>query len=126
MVDWSVSKNTRSPTFCRKSPTEPGATEVEAALATHPAVREVAVLPLPDPISLESVAAVVVLHKAAPDAAALQQELLEHARLLLPAYKVPSHWHISTQPLPRNAMQKVLKKDLAGLFAASTSAKNIA
>ncbi len=102
------------------------ASEVEAALAAHPAVREVAVLPLPDPISLESVAAVVVLHKAAPDAAALQQELLEHARLLLPAYKVPSHWHISTQALPRNAMHKVLKKDLAGLFAASTSAKNIA
>ena len=104
------------------------ASEVEAALAAHPAVREVAVLPLANAICLECVAAVVVVHSAAVDSdtTALRQELEEHARLLLPAYKVPSHWHISTQALPRNAMHKVLKKDLAGLFAASTSAKNIA
>ena len=95
------------------------ASEIEAALAAHPAVREVAVLPLPDALSLECVAAVVVLH-AEPEyetATAPLPALQAHARLLLPAYKVPSHWHISTQPLPRNAMHKVLKKDLAALFA---------
>jgi len=95
------------------------ASEVEAALASHPAVREVAVLPLPDAVSLECVAAVVVLHHSAPESAALQAELQEHARLLLPVYKVPCHWHISTQPLPRNAMHKVLKKDLAALFGSA-------
>lgn len=95
------------------------ASEVESALASHPAVRELAVLPLPDPVSLECVAAVIVLRQACADAAAqaaLLAELQEHARLLLPAYKVPTHWHLSTQALPRNAMQKVLKKDLAAVF----------
>ena len=94
------------------------ASEVEAALASHPAVREVAVLPLPDPVSLECVAACVV-HAPGLDAAALLPELQEHARLLLPAYKVPSHWQLSTQALPRNAMHKVLKKDLVTAFSTS-------
>jgi long-chain acyl-CoA synthetase len=99
------------------------ASEVEAALAAHPAVREVAVLPLPDAVSLECVAAVVVLHQATANAQAIRA-LEEHARLLLPAYKVPCHWHISTQALPRNAMHKVLKKDLPALFTALPSLKN--
>lgn len=97
------------------------ASEVEAALSTHPAVREIAVLPLPDRVSLECVAAVVVLHHAPPAGVNLQQELQEHARLLLPPYKVPEHWHISTQALPRNAMHKVLKKDLLALFEPHTA-----
>ena len=97
------------------------ASEVEAALASHPAVREVAVLPLADAVCLECVAAVVVLHTPTADTNALQEELQEHARLLLPAYKLPTSWHLSTQPLPRNAMHKVLKKDLGALFATDGS-----
>jgi acyl-CoA synthetase (AMP-forming)/AMP-acid ligase II len=33
----------------------------------------------------------------------------------LAAYKVPAHWEVRSEPLPRNAAGKVLKRVLAGL-----------
>jgi acyl-CoA synthetase (AMP-forming)/AMP-acid ligase II len=83
--------------------------EVENQLLLHPAVRECIVLGVPDADFGEGVGAVVVLHE---DAAADEQQLLEHLRPRLARYKLPTAWSIVTTPLPRNATGKVIRRDV--------------
>lgn len=87
--------------------------EVEAVLGEHPAVEEVAVVGLPDRDLGEIVAAVVVTH---PGASVSEDELRELTAAHLAAFKVPVQWSIRSEPLPRNATGKVLKKDLRRLL----------
>ena len=90
--------------------------EVEEALFTHPAVREVAVIPIPDPKWIEAVTAVVVLEEGAiGDEAAL----IEHARGTLSAFKVPKRVHF-VDALPKNTAGKLLKRELRVRFAPKT------
>ncbi len=77
--------------------------EVEAALLLHPAVREAAVIGLPDEVRGEIVAAYVVA-KAPVDGEALRAFVGER----LAAWKVPRVVRI-VPTLPRNAMGKVVK-----------------
>lgn len=86
--------------------------EVEDALFSHPAVQEVAVIGVPHPKWIEAVTAVVVLR---PGKAAGADELVEHARAMLAAFKVPKHV-LFVDDLPRNASGKVLKRDLRERF----------
>jgi malonyl-CoA/methylmalonyl-CoA synthetase len=90
-----------------------GAGEVEAALLEHPAVREAAVVAVADDDLGERIVAFVVLYPgaAAPPAA----ELSEHVADLLAPHKRPRDVRV-VEGLPRNAMGKVLKKQLAGLL----------
>jgi malonyl-CoA/methylmalonyl-CoA synthetase len=88
-----------------------GAGEVEAALLEHPAVREAAVIGVPDDDLGERIVAFVV---AAPGAAPSAGELADHVAKLLAPHKRPRSVRL-VQALPRNAMGKVLKKQLAGL-----------
>ncbi len=86
--------------------------EVEAVLATHPAVRDVAVVPRPDDVMGETgVAVVVPIDPAAPptlDALrAFASERLAH-------HKLPGDLHL-VDALPLTAMEKVDKKALARL-----------
>src|SRR5205823_11131510 len=60
--------------------------EVEKVLLSHPAVLEVAVLPVPDPQWGEVPKALVVLK---PNAPAGEIELIEHCRSRLAHYKCP-------------------------------------
>ena len=87
--------------------------EVEEALFTHEAVREVAVIPLPHPKWIEAVTAVVVLKAGAT---ADETSLVEHARTLLAPFKVPKRI-VFVDDLPRNAAGKVLKRVLRQRFA---------
>lgn len=80
--------------------------EVEKALATHPAVAEVAVVGLPDPHWGEAVAAWVVL---APGATATPRELMVHLRGRIANYKIPCSYDF-TDRLPRNPSGKVLRR----------------
>ncbi|MDP5181641.1 AMP-binding protein [Blastococcus sp. BMG 814] len=83
--------------------------EVENALAAHPAVGEVAVLGVPDPMMGEKVGAVVVPlpgHDLDPE------DLLAFARERLADFKVPQFVAVRTDPLPRNPGGKVLKPPL--------------
>lgn len=84
-------------------------TEVEQALATHPAVAQVAVIGVPDDVWGEAVHAVVVLH---PGAGATQTELVEHAKGLIAGYKVPKAITFRSEPLPLSGAMKVLKREL--------------
>jgi acyl-CoA synthetase (AMP-forming)/AMP-acid ligase II len=84
-------------------------TEVENALASHPAVAACAVIGVPDDQWGERVHAVVVL---VPDAAEpTDKELHEHVRTLIAAYKAPRSVEF-VAALPMNGAGKVLKRDL--------------
>ncbi|HEX4775817.1 MAG TPA: AMP-binding protein [Acidimicrobiia bacterium] len=60
--------------------------EVERCLAGHPAVREAAVIGVPDPVWTQSVKAVVALHDGA---AITADDLIEHCRAHIASYKKP-------------------------------------
>lgn len=83
--------------------------EVEARLLEHPAVSDVAVVGLPHAGLGEEVAAVV---RVAPGASVTEEELRRHAAARLAHFKVPAHVFLRTEPLPRTATGKVLKRRL--------------
>ncbi|MFZ9481318.1 MAG: AMP-binding protein [Ilumatobacteraceae bacterium] len=84
-------------------------TEVENALANHPAVAQVAVIGIPSEKWGEAVHAIVVLK---PDMTATEQELIDHARPQIAGYKLPKSVEFRAEPLPLSGALKVLKKDL--------------
>ncbi len=86
------------------------AVEVEAALADHPAVREVAVIGLVDRTWGEIVTAVVVAEPGV-DPSTLQTQLAGHCTATLAGYKRPRRFVVRDR-LPRNAYGKVLKRQL--------------
>jgi acyl-CoA synthetase (AMP-forming)/AMP-acid ligase II len=82
--------------------------EVEDAIASHPAVGEVAVLGLPDIEWGEAVTAFVVLR---PGMAASEAELVEHCRTRLAGYKKPRAVRF-VESLPRSHYGKVIRAQL--------------
>ena len=88
--------------------------EVERALAEHPAVAACAVFGRADERLGERVVAAVQL---APGAAVQPDELRAYAAERLAKYKVPEDYRF-VDVLPRNAMGKIVKRELAPLFAA--------
>ena len=85
-----------------------GAGEIEGALLEHPAVAEVAVTARPDEDLGERIVAWVV---AEPGQRATADELADHVSNLLTKHKRPREVHFVDE-LPRNAMGKVMKRDL--------------
>ncbi len=85
-----------------------GAGEVEAALLEHPSIREAAVIGIPDDDLGEKIVAFVV---AAAGAAPAAGDLADHVAHLLAPHKRPREVRL-VPDLPRNAMGKVLKKQL--------------
>ncbi|MCY7365501.1 MAG: long-chain-fatty-acid--CoA ligase [Frankiaceae bacterium] len=84
-------------------------TEVEQAVATHPAVAQVAVIGVPDDTWGEAVRAIVVL---VPGQTATEQELIEHCHGLIAGYKIPKGVTFREEPLPLSGAMKVLKREL--------------
>jgi len=85
--------------------------EVETALYTHPAVREAAVLPVPDELLGNRLRAVI-----SADDGLTREELLDHCRRRLPGYMVPDVVEFR-ETLPRTSTGKV---DRAGLRSTET------
>jgi long-chain acyl-CoA synthetase len=85
--------------------------EVEAALLTHPAVAEAAVVGRPHPELGEDIAAFVMLH---PHTHADPDELIAHCGKSLAAFKCPRRVRV-VDALPRSATGKILKSRLADL-----------
>jgi long-chain acyl-CoA synthetase len=84
-------------------------TEVEQAVASHPAVAQVAVIGIPHELYGEAVHAIVV---RAPEAVVEEAELIEHCRGLIAGYKVPKSVSFRDEPLPLSGAMKVLKREL--------------
>jgi long-chain acyl-CoA synthetase len=82
-------------------------TEVEDALGSHPAVEEVAVFGVPDPRWGEAVYAVVFSRKQVTT-----DDLVAHCRGRIAGFKVPRCVELRTEPLPKSAAGKILKREL--------------
>jgi acyl-CoA synthetase (AMP-forming)/AMP-acid ligase II len=80
--------------------------EVESVLSLHPSVVESALVAVPDPVLGEKSLAYVVTHDPACTAAALRAHCARH----LADYKVPDFVELRSEPLPRNANGKLLKR----------------
>jgi acyl-CoA synthetase (AMP-forming)/AMP-acid ligase II len=88
--------------------------EVEAAIYEQPAVREAAVIGLPDPQWGELVTACVVLK---PGTSLTAEELMLHCRRRLANYKVPRRVEFLESELPKNGSGKIVKRALRERFS---------
>jgi acyl-CoA synthetase (AMP-forming)/AMP-acid ligase II len=96
------------------------AQEVEDVLYTHPKVADVAVVGVPDPATGERACAVVVLTEGAGSLSLT--ELVEYCRdQKLANQKIPERLEI-VDHLPRNALGKILKRELRSAYAGTDSA----
>jgi fatty-acyl-CoA synthase len=87
--------------------------EVEAAIASHPAVLECAVVAAPDEKWGEVPAAIIVLR---PTAALTEDDLTAHLRRRLARFKLPRILEFRTEPLPKTGTGKIRKHDLREKF----------
>ncbi|MGW0659937.1 class I adenylate-forming enzyme family protein [Streptodolium elevatio] len=92
------------------------AREVEGVLRTHPGVRDVAVIGIPDARWGERVCAVVVPADARPSEAELEDELVALCRARLAGFKIPRVVHFVDE-LPATGTGKVSKPALRQRFA---------
>jgi acyl-CoA synthetase (AMP-forming)/AMP-acid ligase II len=91
--------------------------EVESVLAGHPDVVESAIIAKPCPVLGERVHAVIVTRGSAGT-----EVLRAWCAERLSDYKVPETMDVRTEPLPRNANGKVMKRQLREAFMAQLSA----
>jgi len=83
--------------------------EVEAAIYEFPAVYEAAVFGLPHERLGEEVAVAIYPREGQTFD---EEELRSFLGQSLASFKIPAHVHVATEPLPRNASGKILKRDL--------------
>jgi acyl-CoA synthetase (AMP-forming)/AMP-acid ligase II len=84
-------------------------TEVENAIARHPAVGTTVVIGIPSEKWGESVHAIVILRSGQ---AVTESELIEHCRKYVAGYKCPRSVEFRTEPLPVSGAGKILKREL--------------
>jgi acyl-CoA synthetase (AMP-forming)/AMP-acid ligase II len=86
--------------------------EVENVLYRHPAVKEAAVIGIPDPYWVESVHALVVLKE---DAQVVEEDIINFCRKNIAHYKAPKTIEF-VESLPKNPQGKILKKDIRAKY----------
>lgn len=113
-VDGSYTFVDRKKHMVRRSGQNIAAAEVELCLSAHPAVRQVAVIAVPDEMREEEVLACVITNETKLDPEALARELQAFALERLAYFKVPA-WVFFVDSLPTTATQKLRK---VSIFAA--------
>ena len=83
--------------------------EVENAIASHPAVEQVAVIGVPSEVWGEAVHAIIVQREGVT---VTEADIIAHAREWIAGYKVPKSVEFRTEPLPLSGAMKVLKREL--------------
>jgi long-chain acyl-CoA synthetase len=83
--------------------------EIERVVADHPAVAVVAVGPVPDEVKGELACAYVVLREGA---SATEEEIIEHCRPYLAAYKLPRLVQF-VEALPTTSTGKIMRRELS-------------
>jgi len=83
--------------------------EVEAAIYGHAAIAEAAVFGIPSERLGEEIAVAIVLR---PNATLTEEELRDFLSVGLAKHKIPSQVWFRTEPIPRNATGKFLKREL--------------
>ena len=83
--------------------------EVENRIASHPDIKEAAVVGAPHEVLGEEVVAFIV--PAGPGGSPDAGELRRYVREELAGFKVPARWHV-VEELPRGALGKVLRRAL--------------
>jgi acyl-CoA synthetase (AMP-forming)/AMP-acid ligase II len=86
--------------------------EIEEALIRHEAIREVAVIGIPDPKWGEAIKAVVAL---LPGVSATEEELISFCKNQIASYKKPKSVDFVDE-LPKNNYGKILKRDLRARY----------
>lgn len=97
----------------RRSGENISASEVEAALAAHPGVARVAILPVPDEMRDEEVLAVIEPTPGTPAGELTAQELVRFCLGELAYYKAPA-WVVFRESLPVTATNKLQKNKIFG------------
>ena len=98
------------------------AAEIEAALATHPAVKLAQVVGVPHPRLLEVPAAFIELQ---PGARVIAEELVAHCRGRIASFKLPRHvrfvteWPMSTSKIQKFRLRAMLADELAATAGAA-------
>jgi acyl-CoA synthetase (AMP-forming)/AMP-acid ligase II len=101
----------RRKNMIRRSGENVAATEIETVLYAHPAVRHIAILPVPDEKTGEEILACIV---PSPDRAAnseLAQSIFDYCNEQLAYYKAPG-WILFLDSMPVTATQKVSKAQI--------------
>jgi acyl-CoA synthetase (AMP-forming)/AMP-acid ligase II len=75
----------------------------------HPEVSDVAIIGVPHDVLGEEVGAVVL---RTPGSTVTAEELQQHVRERLAAFKVPTHFFFRDSEMPRNPQGKILKREL--------------
>lgn len=88
------------------------ALEIESTILQHPNISECAVVGIEDETWGEAVAVAVILKESTT---LKLEDFREWCRIRLSVYKIPKHL-ITVKELPKNAMGKVIKKEVSALF----------
>ena len=82
--------------------------EIEDVVASHPDVKEVAAIGVPDPVAGERVKVIIV-----PRNASLTKEsVIEHCRKNMTGYKIPRIVEFRSTELPKSPVGKILRREL--------------
>lgn len=119
-ADGSLHFIDRKKNVIRRSGENISAVEVEAVLMQHPAVKQVAVAPTPDPVRGDEVFACVVVEPGAVADSALAKDIVAFCLSRLAYYKAPGY--VAFVPaVPLTSTQKIQRSGLKELVATSLS-----